>query len=249
MRAPKVFETIVPVLVLGVAACSDSTSAARRAASVSFSGQAPAALAISADRAPNFDITVTTGANTLVITRAQIVIRSIKLKQAVTTVCTDDDTVVEADCEESAIGPVLADLPVLASGVTSLPVSIPEGTYREIEFQIHKPGSDARDAAFKVANPAFANISMQVTGTFNGTAFTFTSTLSEKEELEFNPPMVINADNKNVTIQMNLSSWFTVGGVLINPTTANAGGLNENAVKSNIRASLKVLEDDNKDGK
>jgi hypothetical protein len=249
MRSTSVIKIVVPMLFLGVAACSNSTGATRRAASVSFSGQGPAALAISADRAPNFDITVTTGANTLVITRAQIVIRSIKLKQAVTTACSDDDAVAEADCEKTKIGPVLADIPVLASGVTSLAVSIPEGTYREIEFKIHKPGSDAADAEFKLANPAFANISMQVTGTFNGTAFTFTSTLSEKEELEFNPPIVINADNQNVTIQMNLSTWFTVGGALVNPTTANAGGVNENAVKANIKASLKVLEDDNKDGK
>jgi len=199
--------------------------------------------------APNFNITLTTGANTLVITGAQVVLRSIKLKQAITTVCSDSDNMAETDCEESKVGPVLADLPVLAAGVTSLPISIPEGTYREIEFKIHKPGGDAADSAFKVANPAFANISIRVQGTFNGTPFTYTSALSEKQELEFNPPILINADNKNVTIQMNVSSWFVVNSVLIDPATANAGGINENAVKTNIKASLRVLEDDDKNGK
>ena len=169
MRFTKLLVIVVPMFVFA-AACNDSTSAARRAASLSFSSQAPATAALNA---PDFDITVTTGANTLVITSAQLVIRSIKLKQAATTVCSDNDSVAEAGCEATKVGPVLADLPVLATGVSSLAVSIPEGTYREIEFKIHKPGGDAPDSAFKVANPAFANISIRVQGTFNGTPFTF----------------------------------------------------------------------------
>ncbi len=245
MRTTRMFSTVVPLLVFGAVACNDSTSAARRAATVSFSSQAPAGAAL---MAPDFDITVTNGANTLVITSAQLVIRSIKLKQATTTVCSDNDDAAEADCEKTSIGPVLADLPV-TTGVSSVSVSIPEGTYREIEFKIHKPGSDARDSVFKLANPAFANISIRVQGTFNGTAFTHTSTLSEKQELEFNPPIVINADNKNVTIQVDVRKWFVVGGALVNPSTANAGGSNEGAVKDNIKLSIKALEDNDKDGK
>ena len=191
---------------------------------------------------------MTAGVNTIVITKAQVVVRRIKLEQAVTATCADDDTAGDDDCAETSIGPVLVDLPLTANTVTSINASIPDGTYRKIDFRIHKPGGDANDAAFVAANPTFANISIRVEGTFNGTAFVFTSTVSEKEELEFNPPVVIDATNKNITVQFDLSSWFKSGTTVINPTTANPGQPNENLVRSNIRASLRALEDDDKNG-
>ena len=61
--------------------------------------------------------------------------------------------------------------------------------------------------------------------------------------------VVINADNKNVTVQFDLSSWFKVGGQVINPTTANKSRINENAVKTNTRSSLHALEDDDSNGR
>ena len=97
-------------------------------------------------------------------------------------------------------------------------------------------------------NPNFANSSIRVEGTFNGTAFVFTSALSEKEELEFNPPIVVDATNKNITVQIDLRSWFKSGTTVINPATANPGQPNENLVRSNIKASLRALEDDDRNG-
>ena len=120
---------------------------------------------------------------------------------------------------------------------------------REIEFRIHKPSDDSRDLAFKTANPAFANISIRVEGTYNGTAFVFTSTLNEKQKVSFNPPVVIASDNQNVTIQMNVANWFRNGTTVINPATANNGQPNENLVRDNIRASIRALEDGDKNGR
>jgi hypothetical protein len=184
-----------------------------------------------------------------VITKAQVVVRSIKLKTTQTLTCSDDDSI-DDDCDEVRLAPMLVDLPLTANGITTLTASIPEGTYREISFKIHKPSDDdASDVAFRAANPTFATTSIRVEGTFNGQAFVFTSDLSERLELEFATPVVINADNKNVTVQFDLSSWFKVGGQVINPTTANKSGINENAVKSNVRGSLHALDDDDRNGR
>lgn len=241
----KIVKLALPVIAL--TAC-DSTSPNSRPVSVSFSSQSSLA-ALRGDRAPSFDVTVTIGANTLVITKAQVVVRSIKLKQTATTVCSDDDSI-DDDCDEVELGPMLVDLPLTANGVTSVTASIPEGTYREISFKIHKPGDDnAADIAFRAANPTFAATSIRIEGTYNGQAFVFTSDLSERMELEFNPPVTITSDNQNVTVQFDVSSWFEVNAQVINPTTANKGGANENAVKDNIRASLRALEDDDKNGR
>ncbi len=235
------------ISLVALAACGDSSSPNIRPVSLSFSSQAPAAAAptINASR----DVIVTVGANTLVITKAQLVVRSIKLKTATTLTCADDDSIND-DCDEVRLPPMLVDLPLTANGVTSLTATIPEGTYSEISFKIHKPSNDdASDIAFRAANPTFAATSIRVEGTFNGAAFVFTSDQSETIELEFATPVVINVDTKNVTVQFDLSSWFKVGGQVINPTTANKGGVNENAVKTNVRGTLRVLDDDDMNGR
>jgi hypothetical protein len=233
------------LVVLG--ACGGSTSSNTRPVSLSFSGQAPAGAAatINASR----DVIVTVGANTLVITKAQLVVRSIKLKTASTMTCSDDDSIND-DCDEVRLAPTLIDVPLTANGVTSLTATIPEGTYREISFKIHKPSDDdASDVAFRAANPTFATTSIRIEGTFNGAAFVHTSDISETIELEFATPVVLNADNQNVTVQFDLSSWFKVNGQVINPATANKGAANENAVKNNVRGSLRVFDDEDRNGR
>ena len=243
MHHSSLLKVAAPLLVVGAMACGNTSSPNSRPVSVSFSSQAPTTVGAALG-----DITVTAGTNTLVMTKAQVVVRRIKLEQSATTTCMDDDNKGDDDCAETTIGPVLVDLPLTANTVTSVDASIPPGTYRKIDFRIHKPTSDPADAAFVTANPNFASSSIRVEGTFNGTAFVFTSALSEKEELEFNPPIVVDATNKNITVQINVSSWFKNGTAVIDPATANPGQPNENVVRNNIRASLRALEDDDKKG-
>ena len=232
----------LPVLVgaLGLSGCGNGTGPNSGQVALSFSSQATAPA--------TFDITVTSGGNTLVITKAQMVLREIELKQSTTAACGNDEAV--DDCDELELGAMLIDLPVTAGLTSALTASIPEGTYREIEFEIHKPGDDAKDVAFKAANPLFANISIRVQGTYNGQPFVFTSAVSQDVELEFNPPVVIAAGSNNVTIQVDLTRWFkNSSGALIDPNTANPGLSNASLVAANIKASLRALDDDDKDGK
>lgn len=69
-------------------------------------------------------------------------------------------------------------------------------------------------------------------------------------ELEFNPPIVITNTNNNVTIQVDVRTWFrNTDGTIISPATANPGQPNASIVTSKIKASLKAFKDDDKDGK
>ena len=213
MRYSHLVKFVTPVLVFG-AACGDTSSpagASKAPVSISFSSQGPVVASPALG-----DVTVTAGTNTLVITKAQVVVRRIKLTAATTTTCADDDTSADG-CEESIAGPLLVDLPLTTTAVSSVPAAIPAGTYSEIEFTIHKPGGDTGDAAFALANPNFANSSIRVEGTFNGTAFVFTSALNEKQRLEFKPPIVVDATNKNVTLQFAIATWFKSGTTVVNP--------------------------------
>ncbi|MCX5760623.1 MAG: hypothetical protein NTW72_03820 [Gemmatimonadetes bacterium] len=233
-------------------ACKDSTGpAAGSPVSLSFSTKAVnSGGAIVQANGAAFDVAVTGGGNTLIITRVQMVLRKIELKRSNTVACPDTDSSHSEACEELRIGPMLLDLPLSTSVLTPFSVSIPAGTYRELELKVHKPGNDARDQAFKAANPAFADTSIRVEGTYNGRAFVFTSRVSEEMELEFNPPLTIGETGGNVTVQIDVATWFrAASGAVIDPATANIGGLNEGIVKSNIKASFRALDDDNRDGK
>jgi hypothetical protein len=238
---------VAPLVLLGMAACEDSTATNARPVSLSFSSQATTAQ----DQATANDITVTVGQNSVVITKAQLVIRRLQLERINNSACADadDDSPDSGDCAEIKTGPLLVDLPLDATASSSFTASVPEGSYHEVKFHIHKPTSTSADQAFVAANPNFAGSSIRVEGTFNGQPFVYTSDLTSNVELEFNPPIVIDADNKNVTVQVDLSTWFKVNGQVIDPTTANKGGANESVVSNNIRASLRAFDDDDRNGR
>ena len=246
MRWSHLVKSAVAVATFGVTACSDS-GPNNRPISLSFSSQPPTTVA-AADRAPDYDITITIGQNTLVITKAQVVIRKMELTQSAATTCPDDGAS-HADCNELKLGPTLVTLPLTATASTAITAAVPEGTYNKIEFQIHRPTNNTTDATFAAANPDFANASIRLEGTYNGSAFVFTSTMSQAIELNLVQPVVIDKDNTNITIALDINSWFKVNGTVIDPRTANPGGANEQAVTQNIRASLHAFEDDDKNGR
>jgi hypothetical protein len=128
--------------------------------------------------------------------------------------------------------------------------NVPAGTYSRVDFRIHKATDDAADAAFRAANPDFDGASIRVEGTYNGSPFVFTSDMTEKQELTLASPLVVEEGaSPNMTIQVDMSSWFKSGSTVINPATANKGGTNENVVRNNIRASLRAFRDDDRNGR
>ncbi len=135
---------------------------------------------------------------------------------------------------------------------TALEVPVDSGTYKKVKFKIHKPGGDSLDTAFKAAHPDFASISIRVRGTYNGTAFTYTSTLDQEQEYTFTPMLVVDASGSatNLTIRVDVATRFrnASSGALISPATANVGGANEGVVKENIKNSFKAFRDHDRDG-
>src|SRR3954464_9471031 len=113
-RSTRILAIALPAFILS--AC-DSTDPDTRPITLSFTGQA--------STGANLDITVTAGVNTLVISKAQVVVRRVKLEQTgMSTTCSDDDLATD-DCREISVGPVLVDLPLTANAVTSVNAAVP----------------------------------------------------------------------------------------------------------------------------
>ncbi len=242
--------TLTAIAVVAAAAgCSGVTGpAAGPSAALSFSTHPATTSALPAPGLAlyaNGADTVVQGTDTLIVTRAQLVLRQVELKTQDSVSCTTDN------CEEFEAGPIAVDLPLGAGAQQQVAVNVPPGTYSGVEFNIHRVGSDSADSAFIAAHPDLAGVSIKVDGTFNGTAFTFTSQTEIEQELTIAPPLVVSDTTTatNLTIQIALAGWFAnqTGG-LIDPSTANPGGVNESLVNANIERSAHVFEDDNHDG-
>jgi hypothetical protein len=245
------YGTIALLAASTLAACSDG-SGPSTGGQMSFSlATRPATAAASSASASVIGTpeTFTDGTNTLVIDTVQLVIRELELKRVeATTSCTESGG---DHCEKLEVGPLLLDLPLGAGAARALSVPLAAGTYSEVEFEIHQPSEDdASDAAFVQAHPDFANRSVLVTGTFNGTRFSYTSDLNAEEEIELNPALVTtDTAAADLTLFVDLDRWFRDGtGALVDPATAATGLVNETLVETNIRATLHAFEDENHDG-
>ncbi len=205
----------------------------------------------------------TDGTNTLVIEKVEMVVKEVELKLASgdgtcgdgasgsgVALSSDDSLDTDEDCEELESGPYLLDLPLSGGATSVVTVDVVPGTYNEFEFKIHKPEDDDSNAAFLAAHPDFDGVSIRVTGTWNGTAFTYTSDLDAEQETALVPPLVVTeTGTADFTLFIDIGTWFRFGdGSLIDPSSANKGGANEGTVKSNIENSFQSFEDEDHDG-
>jgi hypothetical protein len=204
--------------------------------------------------APSLDrqVTSTNGAHTLVITRAAVSLSRLDLATVDSAGCAEDDHPEHDDdrCHELKAGPLLVELPVDNSVVSVLTLQLPAGTYRALEAKIRKVQTDdAGGAAFVAANPQFADASVRVEGTFDGTPFVFSGSVNASLELRFDPPLTVGTTATSVTVHVSIDRWFKDGsGNLVDPATANSGGANENLVNDNIRRSFHAFEDNKHHG-
>ncbi|MBI3983509.1 MAG: hypothetical protein HY337_11400 [Gemmatimonadetes bacterium] len=250
--------TWIAALALAVAlGCTDGAGPLNSNVQVSFATRDPAAPTASgqarAPRAPGVvtaSDTLTDGTNTLIITRAEIVLEKIKFEPVEVADCDVDPE--PAGCEDIELGPVLVDLPLGPGAAQQFEVDLPAAAYNEIQFVIHKVTSDAVDAAFRAAHPDFpVGQSIRVQGTFNGAAFVYQTELNVEQELDLTPPLVVTdtTTGTNVTVRVGLAGWFRAsGGSLINPASGNKGQPNESLVNENIKRSIEAFEDRDADG-
>ena len=251
-----------PVIAAAFAACtSDSTGRVSLAmSSVRPGGPAPSATVFGGVASPSVvtagDSTVISmGNDTIVIRSAELVLREVELKRVEAQEC--DNVEGNDDCDEFETGPFLVALP-LGTTATETVVSIDAapGMYDELQFKIHKPEDDSSgDDAFLAAHPTFARISIRVTGTYSqaGTRsdFTYESDLNAEQEVLLSPPLTVTEGQPaNVTLRIDIASWFlnAAGSALVNPATANKGQPNEQVVENRIQASIDAFRDDDHDG-
>jgi len=202
-----------------------------------------AASTVSLDR----HVTSPGGTHTLVITSAAVSLSRLDLATVDSAGCAEDDYPEHDDerCRELSTGPMLVDLPTDNSVVSVLTLQLPAGTFTALEAKIRPVRSDDNGgAAFLAAHPEFANASVRVVGTFDGTPFTYTGSPNASLELRFNPPVTVGSSATTVTVHVSIDRWFTDGsGNLIDPATANPGGANEQLVRDNVRRSFHAFED------
>ena len=250
--------TLSGLILIVVSACSgDTTGTNAKSVSLSFASRIKAAPSIVAGNGVSL-MTQTAGGNTLVINHAQVVLSKIELASTTTAVCTDDNLSDAAECEELKAEPAVVDLPTGATVVQSLVSTVPPGTYTDFEGKVRVvQSSDQGGAAFLAnsANAGFVGASVHVDGTWQvgagaPVAFTCNSTANAELELAFATPLVVNGTaGLNITVNVDLSSWFLDGSKnLVDPTSGICGGVNASMVDHNIHQSFEAFEDSNKDG-
>jgi len=157
----------------------------------------------------------------------------------------------ESGCAPIKAGPALVDLPLDGTTKVVLDALVPAGTYTRLQAKLDAVDSDDNGAGdFLAAHPEFAGLSVKVVGVFTdagGTnlALTFTSGLRAVMNMRFDSPVTVGAGTTNLTIDVDVSSWFKdAAGAIIDPTSSE----NQHAIERNIRASLRAFRDDNHDG-
>jgi hypothetical protein len=225
-------------------AAADPTAAAGGAASlsVSFAATGPALKTNAAGNA----VLVGTSNDTMVITKVQLVLDKVKLRNAGVVACPDSmapssqrgKSSQDRGCSRMDLGPMLLDLPLTGPATSLLGVTVPAGTYRSFEFEVDDINTTSRatqaEKDFLVAHPEFRNATVRVTGTYKGVAFTFVSRAQAEVEFEFNPSLEVKAGvNDNVSVTLDLGAWFKQpSGALFAPTVANQLSIDQNIINS-----------------
>src|SRR5205814_7411669 len=185
--------------------------------------------------------------NELVLQKVQLVFGKMELDRRADANCIgdveneDDDRsgdehrdVDDADCEEIALDPVLVDVPVDDALHPVINVPLPDGTFSELEAKL-QPAANTF-TTFNTANPDLVGKSVRVAGTFRGTPFVFTAPVRAKLEMDFDPPLVIDATTRNATVAIDVRKWFLKSdGSVIDPTAAPPGSSNIALIENNIR--------------
>jgi hypothetical protein len=242
MRIPVMHRLALVVLALALPGCSDSDMgdvslqlASHDAASIAEPGVA-GQLAINA------------GGDEIVLDQVGLVLRKVRLEGPSGESCPEE---AEGDpgCAELDFGPVLFELPLEEGAEGVLNASVPVGTYTGLKFQLHVATNANEDADFVAEHPDYEGISIRVAGSYNGTPFTFTSDLTEVEDVDFGGPLEVETEGAlPLTLLVQVADWFaSEDGGLVNPADASEGGPLESLVEQQIRESFRAFHDGDAD--
>ena len=168
------------------------------------------------------------------------------------------------DEDEARVGPFLADMTGadLASGVTEVfDTDVPAGTYEEVKLIIHSVSSSDAGTGTTI-DPGIAAMNGQTVivdgtvapcatsgasdgGTPAATPFSFQTKLTAQQKQEGSITVASDGSTKNITLHVDPTAWF--GGACPARLDPNDPA-NADAIRKNIKDSLRVFEDDDHDG-
>lgn len=176
------------------------------------------------------------GADTIVLDTVKILLKDIKFRQAT------------GDSSNVKVGPIVVKLNLNGTPTEFAAGNVTAGNYSKIKFRLHKP-EDAdiiSDPEFKAGSSGDLRYSVIVKGKFNGVPFIYKSTKTATQDVNLKNSINLTNDVKtNVTLSVDVNSWFYTGTVVLDPNNT----VNKNDIDNNIKDSFKkAFRDSNKDG-
>jgi hypothetical protein len=188
----------------------------------------------------------TAAVDSIKITRARFILRDIKFKSP------------QGDSSNFRTAPMILELNLNGSVQSVGSIEVPFGSYSRIEYDVHRveqpeisslPASEQAQFAEFLAGERYSIIINGIvfnTGAAPDT-FTYRSKVDAKQKVDFDPAIAVSeaAPAVNATVVISSANWFkNQTGALVNPKDPN----NEGVIDENLKASIKVYKDNNKDG-
>ncbi len=250
-------------LAAGLAAC-DTTGPGTRALSLSVTTKSPGPAASAS--APASGLSADLHIGDFTITSAQIVLSEIELSSTGTCGGETGDNEAngnndeatgnndeatgnnndnhEDNCEQVDVGPVLVELPLDGTTIMIANSAITDGSYTGLQAELEAVTPEDQGATtFLAAHPDWKGVSVLVTDPTG--APIFKSSVEAKIEMQFPSPITVQSNTLNLTIAVDVASWFKdASGAVIDPTKP----ANAEAINANIRKSFRAFGDDDHDG-
>lgn len=176
---------------------------------------------------------ITVGSHTLDVQSAEIEFDYVVLERIQSRTESDEGTASDrnndVNDEEVLDGPITVALPLNGGVVTPATESLPLGVYGEAEVEI-------------------ANV--RVKGTYDGQPFDVVIRVEEGFEVMIDPAVEIKAatDQLNLTLNVDVNSWFRTSTGLVDPRTAAANETARLAARGRIARSFLAFPDSDRDG-
>lgn len=237
------FPILLALLGVTIWGCSKSTEPSSTQGQISMTSKYSTLSAPPASAYPHQAGGVAT-VDSIRVSRARFLLRGIKFK----TVTDSADFKSVPFVLELNLGGTVQDIAV---------ANVPLGTYKRIEFEVHRLDSaefaaipDSEKAQFQdfMAGDRYSII---IEGTVyrtpeSDTGFVFRSRIDAKQKIDLLPELVISeaSTTANATMLISSADWFRSGNILLDPTDSS----NENTISDNLKNSIRVFKDNNRDG-
>lgn len=171
------------------------------------------------------------------ISEAKVLLKKVQFKQANSN-----------DMGDVKAGPIVVKLNTSGTVTVFGAGNIPAGQYDRIKFVIHKVEDNETppDPEFKEGTSGNQRYSVIVKGSYNGNSFVYKSRKSVSHEIQFSSPVTFSADTRaNLTMTVNIQSWFLSNGSILDPGNSSNG----DEIDDNIKASFRdIFLDNDKNG-